>query len=787
MRRLSAILIATLFLIAVSVSGADDRKDPFRVLEPGKLPKDNRLEKPKDLNGYFPMTVPASKDAWEKRRQDLREQVLVANGLWPMPEKAPLQPVIHGKIDRDDYTIEKVFFASLPGHYVTGNLYRPKGKTGKLAGVLCPHGHWANGRFYENAEKGIENDLKNGAEKTKESARYPLQARCAQLARMGCVVFHYDMVGYADSKPIGHRAGFTDADAELRLQSFMGLQTFNSIRALDFLASLPDVDPKRLGVTGASGGGTQTFILGAVDDRPAVAFPAVMVSTAMQGGCICENCSLLRQEAGNIDLAALFAPKPLAMSGANDWTVAIETKGLPELKKVYGLYGAEEKVLAKCFPQFGHNYNQVSRELMYNWFNKYLQLGQQEPVAEKPFVPVAPKELSVFDEQHPLPKDAAGAEALRKYLSDTSDKQIAALLPTDADTLKEFRRVIGTALRVMINDSLPKADEVEETKPFDKEENDGLMWRRFFMARKGKGEQIPAVGLRGKDFDGTVVVWIHPAGKSSLWQDGKLVPAAQQIISKRGAILAPDVFWTGEGQGTVVRVKADPQKLQDSKLSAQKIHQAIDEASKKTMTPAKALGNLLFLFPRGAVTADSIGNIVVRMQDGQAVRVKDLAETTLQETLPLNDGYAGYTFGYNRPLLANRVHDILTAVAFAKGYKDTKTVHLVGWDKAGPWVLLARPLCGDAVARTAADGEQYHFDKVRTVTDDMMLPGALKYGGLSAFAALSAPAELYLHNHRSSGLGQWLKPAYKAAGKPDNYQHAAEKAPADKVVDWLLR
>jgi dienelactone hydrolase len=707
MRRLFAISVLVLFLLGTAIATAADSKDPFRVLEPGKLPKDSRLEKPKDLNGYFPMTVPSSKEAWEKRRQELREQVLVAEGLWPMPEKIPLKPVIHGKIDRDDYTIEKVFFASLPGHYVTGSLYRPKGKTGKLAGVLCPHGHWANGRFYEHGDKGIENDLKIGAEKTKESARYPLQARCAQLARMGCVVFHYDMVGYADSKPIGHRAGFTDADAELRLQSFMGLQTFNSIRALDFLLGLPEVDPKRIGVTGASGGGTQTFILGAVDDRPAVAFPAVMVSTAMQGGCVCENCSFLRQDAGNIDLAALFAPKPLAMSGAKDWTVDIETKGLPELKKVYGLYGAEEKVLAKCYPQFGHNYNQVSRELMYNWFNKHLQLGQTDPVAEKPFVPVPPKELSVFDEQHPLPKDAASAEVLRKYLSDSSDKQIAALMPKDAASLKEFQRVIGTALRVMVNDRLPRSEDVEETRPFDKEEKDGLMWRRFFLSRKGKGEQIPAVGIRGKEFDGTVVVWIHPAGKSSLWQDGKLVPEAKQILDKKAAILAPDVFLTGEFEG------AKPP--------------------------------------------------------------------------PVHQQYAGFTFGYNRSLLANRVHDILTAVAFAKGYKDTKTVHLVGWDKAGPWVLLARPLCADAVTRTAADGEQFHFDKVRTTTDEMMLPGALKYGGLSAFAGLCAPAELYVHNHRSSGLGLWLKPAYKAAGKPDTYQHLADRAAADKVVEWLLR
>ena len=122
---------------------------------------------------------------------------------------------------------------------------------------------------------------------------YPLQARCATLARLGFVVFMYDMVGYADSGPIRHREGFTDAQAELRLQSFMGLQTWNSLRALDFLAALPDVDPDADRVTGESGGGTQTFLVTALDPRPVAAVPAVMVSGNMQGGCICENASLL--------------------------------------------------------------------------------------------------------------------------------------------------------------------------------------------------------------------------------------------------------------------------------------------------------------------------------------------------------------------------------------------------------------------------------------------------------------------------------------------------------------
>src|SRR4051794_17886076 len=203
----------------------------------------------------------------------------------------------------------------------------------------------------------------------------------------------------------------------------MGLQTFNSIRALDFLVGLPDVDPARVGVTGASGGGTQTFILCAIDDRPAAAFPAVMVSTAMQGGCVCENCDYLRVGTGNIELAGLFAPRPLAMSGAEDWTKEIETKGYPELKALYKLYGAEDKVLAKAFTQFGHNYNQVAREVMYNWFNKHLNLGHKEPVTEKPFLPIPPKELSVFDAEHPLPKHNVDVKELRDYLTAEQKQQ----------------------------------------------------------------------------------------------------------------------------------------------------------------------------------------------------------------------------------------------------------------------------------------------------------------------------------------------------------------------------
>ena len=676
--------------------------------ESAKVPKDSRLGPPKDYNGYFPWTPPKSKEAWAKRRQEVREQVLVATGLWPMPEKSPLKPVIHGKIEREGYTIEKVFFASYPGHYVTGSLFRPSSadaKNRKNPAVLCPHGHWSNARFYDAGEKEARNLIKEGGEKTMAGARHHIQARCAHLARMGCVVFLYDMVGYSDSKQIGHREGFKDPEAELRLQSFMGLQTYNSIRALDFLSSRPDVDPARIGVTGASGGGTQTFILCAVDDRPAAAFPAVMVSTAMQGGCICENCSYLRIGTGNIELAGIFAPKPLGMSGANDWTKEIETKGLPELQALYRLLGAPDNVMAKAHLQFGHNYNQVSRELMYNFFNKHLTLNQKEPVVELPFEPAMPKELTVFDDEHPLPQDAVDADGLRQHMTKESERQINALLPADAKGLAKFRRTLAAALKVMIGETVLSGHlEVEATKPVENKEEGGS---RFFLSRKGQREAIPAVRLHSPKFANRVVVWIHPDGLSSLWQKGKVTPAAQQILDKGADIVAIDVFGTG----------------------------------------ALAAGR----------------------------------------NQPINKSYAGYTFGYNRPLLANRIHDILTALAYARSRIQVDDLSLVGFDKAGPWVVLARALTsdGDFVARTAADFNQFRFDSVQKMDDEMMLPGALKYGGLPVLSALCAPHELYLHNTRGVS-DTWLRAAYKATGQPGNLHWREGKSGDLQVIQWLL-
>ncbi|MCS7160375.1 MAG: hypothetical protein RMJ19_07880 [Gemmatales bacterium] len=671
--RLSLVGAMSVALILPLLGQEKDGGAIHRVLDGMTLPKDSRLGKPRDYNTTTRITVPPNREAWERRAQELREQVLVAMGLWPMPERTPINAVVHSPIDRDEYTVWKVYFESLPGHYVTGNLYRPKPKPNvrqRFAGVLCPHGHWRNGRFYEATDQEVKQQIASGAEKTEAGARYPLQARCAMLARMGCVVFHYDMVGYADSRAIGHAGGNfargAEADTQLRLQSQMGLQTWNSIRALDFLLSLaPEVDTERIGVTGASGGGTQTFMLCAVDDRVKVAFPAVMVSMNMQGGCECENASLLRIGTNNVEIAALFAPKPLAMTGADDWTRDIEKVGLPELKRIYGYYHAEDLVAAKYFP-FPHNYNQVSREMMYNWFNKHLNLGYPEPVAEKPFQPIPPKELSVFDEKHPQPKDMKNAEALRQYLSRSSDRQLDEL----AQDGSKYRQVVKTALRVMVQDRWPISEPSKQAPvapvegTVQKLEVEGYTLYKGLLARTAQPEvQLPALGLVPNDWRGRVCVWIHPHGKASLFDDrGKLIAEVHQLLKNGTLVLSADLFLTGE----------------------------YHLAGKPTPPPPvhSAYAGYTFCYNPSVF----------------ACRVQDVL------TL----------LAYARQLASEQAGE----------------VWLLAFGKLGPCALLARCLADGAVARCAIDLAGFDFHQVQTVQDEMLLPGGLKYGGLLGFVPL---------------------------------------------------
>lgn len=379
----------------------------------------------KDLDGHFPFAVPESKEAWETRAHELRQQLEMSLGLFPRPKLAPVQPVVHSRRVLDGYAIEKVYFESLPGLFVTGSLYTPalEPKAGeRRPAVLCPHGHWTNGRFYYTSDADARKELAVGAERFESAAHSPLQARCVQLARMGIVVFHYDMMGNADNQQIGPERihGFGNhgpnpevaagkwllysPKAEGLLQNVMGMQTINTLQSLEFLLQRTDVDPTRISITGASGGGTQTFIATAIEPRFAGAYPVVMVSASMQGGCTCENAVGLRVDTGNVEIAALTAPRPLGVNAANDWTRDMGKDGFPELKRLYGLYDAGDKVVFHSATHFPHNYNHVTRVPMYGFMNRLFGLGLNEPVLEQDFPVLKDVDMTVWDSDHPKPR-----------------------------------------------------------------------------------------------------------------------------------------------------------------------------------------------------------------------------------------------------------------------------------------------------------------------------------------------------------------------------------------------
>ncbi len=378
-----------------------------------------------------------SKKAWEKRCAEIRIQILTAAGLYPEWERPPVKAEVKDLIQREGYSIEKVRIETYPGFWLTGNLYRPIGN-GRRPGVLSTHGHWKEGR-YEHSERASQ------------------PGRAIGLARLGCVVFSYDMVGYGDFTQLEHKFG----DVPWGL-SLLGLQLWNSLRAFDFLAGLPDVDPKKIGMTGASGGGTQTFLLAAVEPRLACAAPVNMVAAGCQGGCLCENAPLLRIDLNNVEIAAACAPRPLLLpSCTGDWTADTPTLEGPAVAEVFAALGVPKR-FRWVQVDADHNYNQETREYVYAWFNHWLcgkPLEQRLP--EKEFSVESREVLAVYPKNQSLPFDLVDAGALQAELKERIKAQLKALWPRDAKSARKFRELMQPALKAALAARFPLKSELE--------------------------------------------------------------------------------------------------------------------------------------------------------------------------------------------------------------------------------------------------------------------------------------------------------------------------------------
>jgi dienelactone hydrolase len=430
---------------------------------------------------------------WQGRKEFLRQQILAAAGLLPLFPKNDLHPQIFGRIAYQDYSIEKVLLETLPGYYLGGNLYRPlkPAPPGGFPAVASPHGHWTNGRLEDTAICSVP-------------------ARAINLARQGYVVLAYDMVGYNDSVQTPHDFGEKPVEQLWGFGSF-GLQLWNSIRAIDFLQSLPGVNPNMIGVTGASGGATQTYTLTAVDDRVQFSAPANMVSFIMQGGGVCENAPSLRLDTNNVEFAAMMAPRPMFMAAATgDWTRNMLKEEYPAVRAIYDLYGKGGNVEALLLDA-PHNYNQANREAMYAFFGKHV-LDEKDPakLKERPFrVPKITDMLALFNRT--LPANALNYQQL-------FDEWVRLAKEQNANPRERLAYALA-------------ADWPSEVLS----QVDG---GRILLGRPGKGDRIPGIWVKGSN---PPVLVVHPDGAEA----ARRTPEVARLVEAGRAVLMIDAFQTG--------------------------------------------------------------------------------------------------------------------------------------------------------------------------------------------------------------------------------------------------
>jgi dienelactone hydrolase len=437
---------------------------------PAAVPEsDVRDAEPADYKTHFKMPDYKSRKEWEARRQELQQQILSAAGLLPMPARTALRPRVVRRLEYPDYSIDVVLLETLPGYFLGGNLYRPTGKKLPAPAVLIPHGHWKRGRL---------EDLPS----------YSVPALGINLARQGYIAFAYDMVGFNDTRQTPHDFG---GWAET-LWSFspMGLQLWNSIRAVDYLQSLPDVDGRRIAATGASGGGTQTFLLAAVDERIGYAAPVNMVSAYMQGGDPCEEAPNLRVDTFNVEIAAAIAPRPmLLVSSTHDWTRHTPMEEFPAIQHIYALYGAAQSV-GNAHIDAEHNYNRQSREAVYRFLAQNFQNG-------KPAVPPLDQDIVLPAEEDLLAFPKSGARDLEDYDSVFQTWKITGFLPLQSNLDPNLQR---DALRYTIGAKWPA--QVEHA--FD--------GRKIVLSRSDKGDRVTGYWSPGK---GAPILIVHPGGSSA--------------------------------------------------------------------------------------------------------------------------------------------------------------------------------------------------------------------------------------------------------------------------------
>lgn len=484
-------------------------KNPaYRVLP--DVPSDHRLTEVRHTDFRFSPTRFVSREEADSRREELRFNLRMAAGLYPWPEKTPLNVRREAVGSFDGFRIEKIMFETQPGFWSTGNLYLPDPMPQKKCpAILNVIGHWQRQRLTRE-----------------DRADYPTQL--SNFARMGFICLVTDMIGMVDSRQISH--GYGGGEKELWLSNGLGVQLWNNIRALDFLQSMPEADPEKIGVTGASGGGSQSLFLSLLDDRIRAAAPINMISLLMQGGCSCENAPGLRRITDNCEMCSLIAPRPLFLAGSTgDWTHEQETLEAPAILNVYRLYGAEEN-FETYYQVAGHQYNEKTRRRVYSFFAKHL-MGKETVWEERHADICDVVDLTWFrNEGH-----APGVANDEEFFALDRERRKASV---DALPLDEKRKMLawmtGIGGKVRAADpNIGFADGISTEKS---------------VAMSNHGEMIPFIRLIPQNWDGKrVFLVLGGEGKDILDR-----PEVQKLLCENVALVSGDIFGTGEYGGAEI-------------------------------------------------------------------------------------------------------------------------------------------------------------------------------------------------------------------------------------------
>ena len=371
-------------------------------------------------------------DDWKNKRQIYRKQLFEMLGLEPLPKKTDLKHVITGTVEHDEFTVENIHFQSMPGLYVTGNLYIPKGLEEPAPAILYVCGHGPTKK----------NNISYGN-------KVSYQRHAAWFARHGYVCLIIDTLQMGEIEAIHHGTyrydmwwwnsrGYTSA----------GVEAWNCIRSLDYLQSRKEVDKDRIGVTGRSGGGAYSWWIAALDDRIKAAVPVAGITDLQNhvvDGCVeghCDCMYIVNTYRWNYPIvAALVAPRPLLISNSDkdtifplDGVVRVHEK----VREIYRLYDADDK-LGLQITEGPHKDTQELRIHAFVWFNRFLK--NENPLIDTPAVPFfEPEQLKVFDE---LPADEINTKIQESFVPQAADPEV----PKSAKKWAKQRKSWMKALR----------------------------------------------------------------------------------------------------------------------------------------------------------------------------------------------------------------------------------------------------------------------------------------------------------------------------------------------------